>query len=623
MSEKKVQTEEKKEILITKEIKTNMPNNQNEEEVQKEEQNLENGEEQDEGEEYKVEEGGEEEGYYNAEDGGEEANHNVEDIEKKEENLDKGGDNMKEIEGGEKNKIEKNGENQKQTQSKEGIEQKEIEENNTEKIQNEEINNENNKLNQAQQQNYEENKKEIIDKNENNNQEKEEKEQIKTSEEKEKVNLEEQKEKEKEKEKEKNNQSQEKKNEGIEKKIDNSKNEMELSKDKEKESETEKDKKININKSNDLTSIKNSESTKKDNQISNKNDKKEINIQTAQKKGEKDLLEENNRTRHIFRSNDKNSNESEQNDPSSRKKNYQFFCSVVTKKNQTNTTGDINKKPIISQPISKPITNLSKNTQVQNTRSNITKITNVTNVIQPKTQPQIQQKKRNAPQIQISIQNKYLVKNEPKKYEPSKQSKITTNIIHTRSENQRKSQPKETQVHTITQNKYERKYEPYKTINKISITNTSYTNTNPNTSNNNNRKIYDNRTSSTNQNKGEPKLKYYARCPNCGYHLNDERDVNMFYRNNTSEKNPNLGNRKANYGNYENKTYFRIDKKDIMSPTKNYNTSNYRRQIDYNQKTNVQNSARNLKKGKGFILPSNNIMFFESTGNSKKLYQRK
>lgn len=49
------------------------------------------------------------------------------------------------------------------------------------------------------------------------------------------------------------------------------------------------------------------------------------------------------------------------------------------------------------------------------------------------------------------------------------------------------------------------------------------------------------------------KFKYYARCPNRGYNLNDERDINMLHRNLLSEKNQILGNRKTNYGNYEKK----------------------------------------------------------------------
>ena len=410
-------------------------------------------------------------------------------------------------------------------------------------------------------------------------------------------------------------------------------------------------KKININ-PNDLTPTKKSEEAKKD------NDKKESNALTAEKKREKDLQEYNTMSRHVFHSNNKNSNDLDPNAPSNRKKNYQFFCSVVTKAKEstpiTNVNFNMNKKLTTSQPIYKKITSPVKNTQVQNTRSNFTKITNVsnvTNVVQPKSQAQILQNKRNAPQIQISIQNKYQqTKIEPKKieikkyeqkkiepkkieikkYEPSTQSKIITNIVHTRAENQKQfqlnPQPKETQVHSITKNKYERKFDPSKPLNKTTITNSSYTNSNNNSniSINKNRQIYGIRTTSSIQNKDAPKLKYYARCPNCGYHLNDESAMNILYRNNTSDKISYLDNRKANAGNYENKSYYRGDKKDIniKSPAKNYNASNYWRQANYNQKTSIQNSARNLNKVKNFILPSNN-MIFESTGNSKKSNQKK
>ena len=111
-------------------------------------------------------------------------------------------------------------------------------------------------------------------------------------------------------------------------------------------------------------------------------------------------------SRHIFRS------------------NYHFFCSVVTKKKESSPTRNINlninKKLVISQPIYKQITSPLKNIQVQNIRSNfftkITNVSNIPNVIQPKTQPQILQNKRNAPQIKISIQKKY----QPKKIEIKK-----------------------------------------------------------------------------------------------------------------------------------------------------------------------------------------------------------
>ena len=50
----------------------------------------------------------------------------------------------------------------------------------------------------------------------------------------------------------------------------------------------------------------------------------------------------------------------------------------------------------------------------------------------------------------------------------------------------------------------------------------------------------------------------------------------IFYIDNMSDKISDLNNKKVNYGKYENKTYYRGDKKDIdiKSTIKNYNTSN-------------------------------------------------
>lgn len=105
---------------------------------------------------------------------------------------------------------------------------------------------------------------------------------------------------------------------------------------------------------------------------------------------------------------------------------------------------------------------------------------------------------------------------ESKKYESSIQSKATiNNIVHTRSENQKqfqiKTQPKETQVHFITQNKYERKFVPSKILNKTSITNSSYSNTNSQIFNYKKSQIYGTWTTSSIINKALPELKYYAR----------------------------------------------------------------------------------------------------------------
>ena len=236
-------------------------------------------------------------------------------------------------------------------------------------------------------------------------------------------------------------------------------------------------------------------------------------------------------------------------------------------------------------------------------------------------QPQQHQHNRRI-DSQQSTQNKY----EPRKYETSKKNKLEiANVVQ--SSSQRKTQPQAQQpkevkkkqiIQTTIQNKYQpKKYETSKIVNNISISKDP-SNNKSEMVNKNQQPIYNSRTY-TNQNKVNPKLKYYVRCPNCGFHLNDESDVNNFNRAFTSEKIAGTSNRRDNYAIYENKTYLRTDKKGKSPENKTTNTSFYNKHAEYNQKASLQNSLRNLQKDKNFI-PSQNITYFESsyTKKSKK-----
>ena len=145
---------------------------------------------------------------------------------------------------------------------------------------------------------------------------------------------------------------------------------------------------------------------------------------------------------------------------------------------------------------------------------------------------------------------------------------------------------------TQTQNKYQPKPE----YNKIIIDRSNH-----NMRSNSNQQIYSSRTS-----KETPKLKYYVKCPNCGYHLNDESAVNKFNRG-TDANNSVIANRRESYNTYENKTYMRTavkDKdKDKGIAAEKSNTNNYMRHTDYNQRSNVYNSVKNLQKVKDFTHP--------------------
>ena len=117
-----------------------------------------------------------------------------------------------------------------------------------------------------------------------------------------------------------------------------------------------------------------------------------------------------------------------------------------------------------------------------------------------------------------------------------------------------------------------------------------------------------------------PKLKYYAKCPNCGFRLNDEASVNNYYKNQDYSNVSNdsaVANVRGNYGAYDYKTFIRNDKKDKDIYIRNTNSINKSRHSYYNQNSS-QNSFKYLQKDKDKkYIPNNNIHYYESF-NSRK-----
>ena len=654
MSEENNEHQEKKEY-ITEEINTDMANIQYGEQIQDEENGME-------GEEYNMEEGGEEEGEYNIEDGGEEGEYNIEDGEEEGQEF--------QVMNQEGNYNPEDGQQEGEEEGEEEVGEEQIvedgEQNNDQQIQNEneEIENEeNNQLNQEQEEHEDDDQNELVDyqnniENADNNEHIEEnnfayKEEVNKEENKLEINSNKEESETKIEENKglnlinskkvlkpsKQMEQTEQKEEGQEEGKEGPKKEdietlkveqpqIEL-KENTKEAKEIPSENLNIIKPKDEIKTlekkdeKNKEENKEENIEENKEENKNI-IQKEKKEAKTSLQkpekqekkeEEIKWSRHVFHSDETNPNESNLND---KRYNYQFHCTVVTKKKQP-SAAPIPKK--FSKPVSKPTnTKYTQNQQAQNTntRDNVINTTN----IKPKTPTQTYENKRKA--NPITIQTKYDNKRnepkkyEPKKYEPPKQAKPANtsyiiNISHNRPQIQKPIHPQpqksykktEIKISTQTQNKYQQKKPEYS---RITIDRSKISSSNQN-KRSNNQQIFNSRTS-----KETPKLKYYVRCPNCGYHLNDESAVNNYNRANGSYNSSFINKRE----NYENKSYLRTAIKDkgkgIISHQTNSN--NYRRNIDYSQKTNVKYSVKNLQKNKDFT-PSN-ITYYESYGTSKK-----
>ena len=213
------------------------------------------------------------------------------------------------------------------------------------------------------------------------------------------------------------------------------------------------------------------------------------------------------------------------------------------------------------------------------------------------------------------------------KYEPTKKYEIK-NVMQSKS-SQIQSKPQQINNkwinNFITNNNLDqqRKCDYSKSINentniKISSSgiNTDVRNSNP--------QIYNSKTSSD-YNKNTPKLKYYAKCPNCGFQLNDEETVNNYNRtlvsSNVFSNNSMFGNIRGNYGTYDKKTYLRKNDKKGKAPNiQNIDKNNYNGHSVYNQ-NNSEYSFRYLQKVKDrdkYLIPNNNVNYYESKFNFDK-----
>ena len=677
MSQDENQQNDKKDEFITKEINTDIQNIYNEdknmedkEEHDGEEDNVEDGGEQ---EEYNIEEGGEEEQYnvdnggeveeYNEENGGE----NIEDEEEGEER----------VEVQEQNNMEENqNEDPEEGDNKNKEENKLNQKNEYEEDQNELVDysqNDNNQMNTQKE-------KEIIGKKEEIKlEEKKEEQKTEEKEEEQKAQIKERKNEEIPKSEIKNTNIYKPNEFNNEESVNNSKensekiNIVKLKTDLKANKKPEEAKNENVKENLQVNSpkiIKNIVKTKTELKPSNKKlEKKGENNKYLKPQIQKPKIKEKKeeRARHVFHSNQITTDINQINDSANKANNYQFHSTVVTKKKQPqsptlqnniqksesrhiyNPAGSKQISSFFSKPIAKQNKIFPKDIQIQNNRSNITTVNTVQqrihthieqqqlnrrdqiqsqqkqeqinkkNQFQPQ-QKQEQQKKKtyiqSKPQLQQQSRRTQPQTSTQNKYEPSRQVKPTINIKQTRSQRQAQK-PKEikenqtNQIQNISQNKYQiKKYEPSKKMNNFDISNCKNE-----MKNSSQQQIYNSRTS-TNQNKPTLKLKYYVKCPNCGYHLNDESAVNNFNRTFISEKITGTSIRRENYGTFDNKTYMRTDKKGKSPEVNTTKTSKYNRYDGYNKKTIMQNSLRNLQKDKDFI-PSQNITFFESSYTKK------
>lgn len=316
-----------------------------------------------------------------------------------------------------------------------------------------------------------------------------------------------------------------------------------------------------------------------------KNDEKDKDKKETKSPAQTD---ETSKRRHVYSSRP-------QDDNSGNKKEYHFTS--VTKTSTSNT----NQKPSTS---SRPVIDVSKYMNTQNNKKTTTTVTTKTTTVTTRTgntsqtTQQTLQSKRNAPQA-----------SQPMKYQPRKydSSKVTTTTTTTTNIPQ---QTKKTTIQNtnVVQSKYQpRKYEP----SKPSVVTTTYTTTSNNTGGNTNavkntsytRQVY---TSNVSSNQNEPKLKYYVRCPNCNYLLNDEAAYNKAFGGRTGSYTTNT--KGSNYS-YEHKTY--TTKTEQKSNYGNNNPSNTsgRRNVGYTQKTTTTETKKDYKN----VPAGSNVTYYESS----------
>jgi len=259
--------------------------------------------------------------------------------------------------------------------------------------------------------------------------------------------------------------------------------------------------------------------------------------------------------------------------------NYQFLCSFGTKnssqkRNQTYLL--TSQKPITKTPIG--IASTTAKTDIYNSPKNKLydiisksdmKATKSTNIFKPVPRTLIQTTK---------MQTRY----QPRKYEYEPQKKTYNKIGNCILLSNRQNKTINNLYGSHNTTKYNStKHEEKKQINKDS-TFISYFHTN-NTNNSNN--VY-----YLESDRDRPRVKYYIRCPNCNFPLNDEKEVNKIY----SQKsfNPSYESRRKNLekDSYANKTY-------IKSSCTDYNKYKFQTisNISNNKKEDI--SVKNGKIG--------------------------
>ena len=260
--------------------------------------------------------------------------------------------------------------------------------------------------------------------------------------------------------------------------------------------------------------------------------------------------------------------------------NYQFLCSFGTKnssqkRNQTYLL--TSQKPITKTPIG--IASTTAKTDIYNSPKNKLydiisksdmKATKSTNIFKPVPRTLIQTTK---------IQTRY----QPRKYEYELQKKTYNKIGNCilLSNRQNKTINNSYASHNTT--KYNStKYEEKKQINKNS-TFISYFHTNNTSNTSNNNSLY-----YQESDRDRPRVKYYIRCPNCNFPLNDEKEVNKIYSQKSFNSSYESRRKNLEKDSYANKTY-------IKSSCTDYNKYKFQTisNISNNKKEDIS-----LKNGK-------------------------
>ena len=294
--------------------------------------------------------------------------------------------------------------------------------------------------------------------------------------------------------------------------------------------------------------------------------------------------------------------------------NYQFFCSFGTKhsspkKNQTYllTSQKTRTKPPIGiasiTATTADIYNSPKNNLFDIISKSDMKTTKSTNIFKPVPRTLIQTTK---------IQTRY----QPRKYEYEPQKKIYNKIgNYVLLSNRQNNTINNSNVSHNTSRYISTKYEEKKQINK----NTAYTSN-----------FHASNTYCLESDNDKPKVKYYIRCPNCNFPLNDEKEVSKIF--NKKSFNPPYENRRKNQEkeSYQNKTYIKSSCNNNNKPQfQNINnTSNYKK-IDtigkngkigsYLFRSCIQNAINNsFQKEKNIKSPKNHHNFYQSYGTSAK-----